>query len=343
VIDTNHMFEHAAAFPEQVEQAFATSRTLSGLPAREEVENVVVIGMGGSGIAGDVLAAVGAPLLAVPVTVVKGYECPNFVGESSLVFAVSYSGGTEETVQAATDAALAGAKMVVVAGGGELAKLARAWGAPLVDLPKVPWPRVAFGAMAIPLIVALWRMGLLAGADVWTERAIEQLKVRRDELAGAGEASAAADVARRIGSTVPIVHAGGAVGACAALRWKSQVNENAKRLAFASSQPELCHNEVVGWGEPSKSLGAETTLVQLRHDAEHPQVGRRFEITAELIRPWVNDVVEVRAKGEGELAQLLDLAYFGDYVSLWLAAYAGVDPGPIDVLMWLKQRLAGPA
>jgi len=299
--------------------------------------------MGGSGIAGDVLAAIGAPLLAVPVTVVKGYECPNFVGESSLVFAVSYSGGTEETIQAATDAALAGAKMVVVARGGELAKLAQGWGAPLVSLPEVPWPRVAFGAMAVPLIVALWRMGLLAGADVWTERAIQQLKQRRDELAGAGDSSLAAEVARRIGATVPVVHAGGAVGACAALRWKSQVNENAKRLAFASAQPELCHNEVVGWGEPSKAVASEMTLVQLRHDGEHPQVGRRFEITAELIRPWVADVVEVRAQGEGELAQLLDLAYIGDYVSLWLAANAGIDPGPIDVLMWLKQKLAGPA
>jgi glucose/mannose-6-phosphate isomerase len=343
VLDSDHMFDYAARFPEQVEEAFEASRAITGLPAREDIENVVVIGMGGSGIAGDVLAAVGAPLLAVPVTVVKGYECPNFVGDSSLVFAVSYSGGTEETIQAATDAALAGAKMVVVTSGGELAKLARGWRVPLVGLPRVPWPRVAFGAMAIPLIVALWRMGLLAGADVWTERAVRQLKARRDELAGAGEASSAAQVARRVGATVPLVHAGGAVGACAALRWKSQVNENAKRLAFVSAQPELCHNEVVGWGERSKAVGAEMTLVQLRHDAEHPQVGRRFEITAELIRPWVNDIVEVRAQGDGELAQLLDLAYFGDYVSLWLAAYAGVDPGPIDVLMWLKQKLAGPA
>jgi glucose/mannose-6-phosphate isomerase len=343
VIDSDHMFLEAARFPEQVEQAFHDARSVTGLPAREEIENVVVIGMGGSGIAGDFLAGVAAPLLPVPVTVVKGYECPHFVGESSLVFAVSYSGGTEETIEAASDAALAGARMVVVAGGGELARLADAWRAPLLGLPKVPWPRAAFGAMAVPLVVVLWRMGLLAGADVWTERAIDQLKSRRDELAGAGEASAAAEVARRIGSTVPILHAGGAVGSVAALRWKGQVNENAKRLAFASVQPELCHNEVVGWSEASKAVGQLMTLVQLRHDAEHPQVGRRFEITAELIRPWVSDVVEVRAEGEGELAQLFDLAYFGDYVSLWLAADAGIDPGPIDVLMWLKKRLAGPA
>lgn len=342
MIDSDHMFDEAARFPEQVENAFRESRSISGLPSREEIENVVVIGMGGSGIAGDVLAGVGASLLPVPVIVVKGYECPHFVDESSLVFAVSYSGGTEETIEAATDAVMAGAKMVVVAGGGELARLAEGWRAPLIGLPAVPWPRAAFGAMAVPLIVVLWRMGLLAGADLWTEQAIEQLKLRRDELAGAGEASAAAEVARRIGSTVPVLHAGGAVGSVAALRWKSQVNENAKRLAFASTQPELCHNEVVGWSQASKAVGELMTLVQLRHDSEHPQVDQRFEITAQLIRPWVSDIVEVRAEGEGELAQLFDLAYFGDYVSLWLAANAGIDPGPIDVLMWLKEKLAGP-
>ena len=83
------------------------------------------------------------------------------------------------------------------------------------------------------------------------------------------------------------------------------------------------------------------SLVTLRHDGEHPQVGRRFDITSEVVRPWVSDVIEVRAQGEGDLAQLFDLTYFGDYVSLWLAADAGVDPGPIDVLMWMKKRLSG--
>jgi glucose/mannose-6-phosphate isomerase len=123
--------------------------------------------------------------------------------------------------------------------------------------------------------------------------------------------------------------------------WKTQVNENVKRRAFSSTQPELCHNEVCGWAQSSKEIAGLMSLVMLRHDSEHPQVGRRFEITADLIRPWVANVVEVRAQGEGELAQLLDLAYFGDYVSLWMAADAGIDPGPIEVLMWMKRQLAG--
>jgi glucose/mannose-6-phosphate isomerase len=341
LVDTDGMFDLAEAFPEQVELAFRDCASVTGLPRREDIESVVVVGMGGSGIAGDVLHAVASPLLPVPVTVVKGYECPHFVDESTLVFAVSCSGGTEETIEAASDAALAGAKMVVVTSGGELARLADSWKAPVVPVPEVVWPRAALGSMAIPLIGVLWRIGFLPGADLWVERAVEQLRYRRDKFVSAGAASEPAELARRIGPSVPIIHGGGPVGAVAALRWKAQVNENAKRLAFWSSQPELCHNEICGWAEGSKEIGALMSLVMLRHDSEHPQISRRFEITADLVRRWVASVVEIRAQGEGDLAQLLDLIYFGDYVSLWLAADAGVDPGPVEVLTWLKQQLAG--
>lgn len=341
LIDSDGMFDLAEGFPEQVERAFLDCASVTGLPRREDIESVVVVGMGGSGIAGDVLHAVASPLLPVPVTVVKGYECPHFVDETTLVFAVSCSGNTEETIEAASDAALAGAKMVVVTSGGELARLADAWKAPLIAVPDVVWPRAALGSMAVPLIGVLWRMGFLPGADLWLERAVEQLRYRRDKFVSAGAASEPAELARRIGPSIPIIHGGGPVGAVAASRWKAQVNENAKRLAYWSSQPELCHNEICGWAESSKEIGALMSLVMLRHDSEHPQIARRFDITADIIRRYVASVVEVRAQGEGDLAQLFDLTYFGDYVSLWLAADAGIDPGPIDVLTWLKQQLAG--
>jgi hypothetical protein len=122
--------------------------------------------------------------------------------------------------------------MVVVSSGGELGTLAGAWRAPIVHVPPVAWPRAAFGSMAVPLIVVLWRMGFLPGADLWIERAVAQLRHRRDQFVRLGPASEAAAVARSIGPSVPLVHGGGAVGAAAAQRWKTQVNENVKRLAF---------------------------------------------------------------------------------------------------------------
>ncbi len=340
VLDTVGMFDLADTWPEQVEAAAAAARGLEGLPRSEEIEQVVVLGMGGSGMAGDVLAAVATPLVPVPVVVVKSYECPAFVGDTTLVFAVSASGDTEETIQAASDAAVAGAHMVVVTGGGELGRLASSWGAPTVGVPGgIPQPRAALGSMAIPPLVVLDEMGLYRGGSYWVREAVEQLERRREQLSSEGDASPAAEVARRIGTRVPVVHGGGALGAAAATRWRTQVNENAKRLAFSSVQPELCHNEVVGWAGADGTLGRALAAVLLRHDGEHPQVSRRFELVADIIGRTF-EVVCVRAEGDGDLAQLLDLVIFGDYVSLWLAAQAGEDPGPVAVLTELKHRLA---
>jgi glucose/mannose-6-phosphate isomerase len=340
VLDTVGMFDLADALPEQVEDAATAARGLVGLPNAEDVEQVVVMGMGGSGIAGDVLVAAAAPLLSVPVVVAKSYECPAFVGEGTLVFAISCSGNTEETIQAASDAAMAGAKMVVVTSGGELASLAESWGAPRVAVPAdLPQPRAAIGALAIPPLIVLEEIGLFRGASYWVRQATDQLKRRRDVMATAGDSSAAADVARRIGRTIPLMHGGGAVGATAAQRWKTQINENAKCPAFWATQPELCHNEVCGWGQHGDVTRQVLTTVALRHDGEHPQIGRRFELVNELLREVVADVLEVRAEGDGDLAQLLDLIIFGDYVSLWMAAQAGIDPGPVPVLVDLKKAL----
>ena len=341
-VDSLGMFALTAGLPEQAEAAANRARQVAVHIEAGAVEQVVVLGMGGSGITGDVVAAVSAPLLPVPVIVSKSYECPAFVGPQSLVFAVSASGNTEETVQAATDAAEAGARLVVVTGGGQLGRLAGSWGAPLIPVPTdIPQPRAALAAMAMPPLVVLDHLGLYRGGKSWISAAVEQLKIRRDEIEGAGDSSAPAAVARRIGRTMALVHGGGSVGATAAQRWKTQINENAKAPAWWSAQPELCHNEICGWGQNGDVTRQLVTAVALRHEGEHPQVGRRFDLVGEILREVVAEVVEVHAAGDGDLAQLFDLILFGDYVSLWLAAEYGVDPGPVPVLVDLKAALAG--
>ncbi len=341
VLDTEGMFDATAGLPEQIEEAAEAARGVDRLPGAESIEHVVVFGMGGSGIAGDVLAAAAGPLLPVPVIVAKSYECPAFVSDASLVFAISFSGDTEETLQATTDAALQGAKVVAITSGGELAHLAGEWGAPVIGVPEgLPQPRAAIAALSIPPLIVLERMGLLRGAGHWIGVAVEQLKRRRDQLVNSGPGSQAATVARQIGRTWPLIHGGGPMGAAAAQRWKTQVNENAKSPAFWNIQPELCHNEVCGWGQAGDVSRQLITLVQLRHDAEHPQVSRRFDLVRELVDEVVADVIEVRAEGDGDLAQLFDLILVGDFVSLWLAAQEGIDPGPVPALTGLKAALA---
>jgi glucose/mannose-6-phosphate isomerase len=192
--------------------------------------------------------------------------------------------------------------------------------------------------MAIPPLVVLEQIGLFPGASQWIDLAVKQLQRRRDQLVLDG--NAAAGVAKRIGRTFPIIHGGGQLGATAAQRWKTQINENAKSPAFWAAQPELCHNDVQGWGQHGDITRQVMTLVQLRHDQEHPQIMRRFELVADWLREVVAGVEEVHAEGEGELAQLLDLMLFGDFVSLHMAAQEGIDPGPVPVLDEIKGALS---
>jgi glucose/mannose-6-phosphate isomerase len=332
------MWEATTGLPEQMTAALAEASALDGLDSMGPITNVVVLGMGGSGIAGDVLAALAGPEMAVPVTVVKSYEPPAFVGPDSLVFAVSCSGDTEETVAAAASARSAGANLITVAGGGELARVARAEGSPLVEVPAgIPQPRAAIGAMAVPPLAVLEQVGLLSDLTPRITAAAEALARRRDRLVQPG--SLAEDVASRIGRTFPLVYGSPGPVGVAAQRWKTQVNENAKAPAFWSAVPELCHNEVAGWGQDGDVTRQVLTLVTLRHDGEHPQVARRFDLVAEVLLEVVADIVEVRGEGTDSLALLFDLVLLGDFVSLHLAGREGTDPGPVPVLIDLKERL----
>jgi len=337
-VDTLGMFDVTASLPEQVAMAAEQARGLDGLPDHGTVENVVVLGMGGSGIAGDILLAAAGPFMSVPAVVLKSYTLPAFVTANSLVIAVSYSGNTEETVEAASEAVATGAQLVVVSSGGELARLAESVGAPYVAaLPGYAMPRAAIGAVSFPPLRVLESVGLFPGAPQWIDNAVAQLRRRRDQLIG--DKSPALELARRIDGTIPLIHSSAGLGAAAVTRWRCEINENAKAPAISSVQPELCHNEIVGWGQHGDVTRQLLTLVQLRHDHEHPQVTRRFELVTDMVREVVAGIEEVRAEGEGELAQLLDLMLIGDFTSLHLAAQEGIDPGPVPALVEIKSRL----
>jgi glucose/mannose-6-phosphate isomerase len=342
VTDSLGFVDAVAGLPEQLatahEQAGEAIRA-TDLPDPERVRNIVMLGMGGSGIAGDVFASVTNGMVPVPVTVLKQYRTPRFVGPGTLAFALSYSGDTEETLSMAQGALDAGATLVTVSQGGALARLP---GALHVGCPAGYMPRAAIGALIAPLFVSVFRMGLVPEAHALLVKAQEQLAHRRErcrpEVTGA--ANPARELARRIGRTIPLVYGGGALGAVAAMRWKCDVNENAKAPAFWAAYPEIDHNEICGWGQHGDVTRQLITLVELRHGFEHERLAPRFAVTRSLIEECVAQVLEVQAEGEGRLAQLLDLMYLGDWVSCYLALDNDVDPGPIDAITALKQALA---
>jgi len=334
-----------AGLPEQLTDAHAAAASaLSAdmLPRAADIHNVVVMGMGGSGISGDVLGSVANGTLPVPVTVLKQYRTPAFVGPNTLAFAVSYSGDTEETLSMTAGALDAGARVVAISTGGELASMVTSRGGLHAACPPGYMPRSALGALVAPMFVALFRMGLLPNAHELLVGAQDQLARRRDQCAPdvLGVANPAREIARQIGRTIPLVYGGGALGAVAAMRWKADVNENAKAPAFWNTHPELDHNEICGFGQHGDVTRQLLTLIELRHGFEHERLEPRFAGVRAQIEECVARVIEVRSEGVGRLAHVLDLMYLGDWVSCYLALDNDVDPGPIPAIATLKAALA---
>jgi glucose/mannose-6-phosphate isomerase len=336
---TSALFDLAASLGDHIDHARKASRNLERLPAKERVENIVVLGMGESGAAGDLLVAVASPFIPVPITVVKGYELPAFVGEGSLVFAISMSGNTEEVIDAATDAAVQGAKIVVITSGGRLAELGGSWAATIVRVarPAVPGG-TSIGALAIPALAVLEDIGLFVGASQWIDLAVEQIQNRVIDLQQAD--NVAERLAKQITGKIVVVQGGGAIGTAAAQWWKSRINRNAQTTAFWSAQPEASHNEVAAWSRQAGAL-RDVVIVSLRHESEHPQVVRRFEALADTLVDANVPSFDVHAQGDGELAQLLDLYLIGDFVSLYLADALDVDPAHAPVAEEPERSLAG--
>jgi len=337
-VDSLGLRAAALGLPHQVELAAELAAEVPGLPPGEGIRAVVVLATGTEAIAGEAVAALAAPRSPVPVVVHRDYGCPSWVGPGTLALALSHAGDAEETVDAATAAARAGAATVVMAAGGALATAAQRLDAPLVPLdPTITAGRSALGATTVSPLVVLGRMGLLDGVEAMVAAAVDQLRAREHRLSGAR--SEARRIARRIGRTMPLVYGGSALGGAAAARWKSQFNQNPKVPAWANRVPELTHDEVAGWAVNGDVTRQVLTMVLLRHDFEHPGVARRFEAVAELCDEVVADVLRVEAAGDGPLAQFLDLALVGDMASLHLAEDLGVDPGPVPTRDDLEARV----
>ena len=336
-VDTLGILPAVNRIPEQMLDALDRSQDLRGLPDRSEITNVLVLGMGPGGFAGDLLSVTAGPFMPLPIVVVKSYQPPSYVDEQTLVFALSASGDTPEIVQAAAQAAEAGGRVVAVTGGGQLAKMATSWGAPLVEVdPMLYPPRAGLSVLTVAPMIILEQMGLFPGAAQWVRFAVEQVRNRRDTAR-----ASATTMARRLAGTVPLIYGGGGLGSVAARHWKNMINTCAKAPAFSAGVPDLLHNEIAGWGQHGDLTRQVFTMVVLRHDLEHPEVMRGFEVMIDLMDEVVSSIYTVEAAGEGPVAQIFDLMYQGSITSLEMAAAVGLDPGPVPAIMAARQVLAG--
>ncbi|HUP17294.1 MAG TPA: bifunctional phosphoglucose/phosphomannose isomerase [Acidimicrobiia bacterium] len=295
---------------------------------------VLVAGMGGSGISGDFAAA----LADTPVFVNKSYGLPTWVKSAApLVVAMSYSGNTEETLSAAETAAAQGLIPAVVTGGGTLAGWAAEYGWPAVTVPAGLQPRAALGYLLGGLLhllnaaeaTAVGRRDLLAAADI------------ADSISGEGGSgwTLAADLAQGLEGRIVAIYGGGGITSPVAQRWKTQINENAKWPAWYSALPELDHNEIVSWSSLASLTRDHVGIVSLRDRAEPPGVTARFRHTSEITGRDVAWIGEVWSQGDSALERMVSLASMGDLVSLELARLLGVDPVAVDAIENLKRKL----
>ncbi|HWC41985.1 MAG TPA: bifunctional phosphoglucose/phosphomannose isomerase [Actinomycetota bacterium] len=301
-------------------------------------EVVVVAGMGGSGIAGDVLAALAFAESAVPVVTAKGDRLPGFVGPGTLLVAVSYSGNTAETLSAVIQGLAEGARLVAVTSGGALAEVAQARGAPLVTIEGGRMPRAALWSLVVPVCSAAEAVGVLPPLTNQLGAAADALDEEASALgpAVATEENPAKQAALRLLDRLPVVWGSGQLGAVAATRFRTQCNENAKVPVVSGALPEANHNDVMGL---EGGLGPDRELVLLRDEpGEHERDGRRVQAVLTALK--IADPV-VRTAGTGPaLARLARLTAFADFTSVYLGIARGVDPTPIRTLDEVKAALA---
>jgi len=340
-LDPHGLLGRIESLPEQCAEAWqhAAERTLPEGYAR--ARGLVVLGMGGSAIAGDITRVLAAANGRKPVAVVRGYDLPPFVDHTYAVAACSHSGNTEEMLSAFEQTLARGIPAIAVTTGGRLDELAEQRGIPVWRYEYAGEPRSALGQQLMALLALAERLGALDAQSAAVDEALAVMRDLRERACFASPAreNPAKQLAARLRGRLPVI-VGAGVLTEAAHRWKTQLNENSKSWAFHDELPEADHNTVVGFPLPA-AVATRVHVVFLRHPSLHERVRLRYEATADALDEQGVSHERVDAGGSSSLAQALSAAFLGDLVSYYLGLLNDVSPAPVVALNKLKARLAG--
>ncbi len=338
-VDRGGMLGRAAALPGQCAEGWEWGlnwRVPSGFSSAGQI---LVLGMGGSAIGADLAAGIAGDRLKKPVLVNRTYDLPAWVNRNTLVLVCSYSGNTEETLSAAGQAARRGARIAVITSGGRLAGWARRRGFPLLRIPQGLPPRSAVGTMTFVPLGLMVRLGWIPRSALPVERACRGLnRFIRSSLGP--EARTAANPAKKLAmklvNRLPVLYgaAGGWEGI--AYRWRTQLEENSKTLAFHHIYPEATHNEISGWVQP-KGMMKNTTALFLTDPAMHPRILRRMEFGRRVVLGEGAQAEKVSVPGPTVLERMLRMIALGDFVSVYLGVLYRIDPTPVVRVEALKK------
>jgi glucose/mannose-6-phosphate isomerase len=325
------MDELVAAFPAQLRDAVRIGREISLRTPRLPIHNVVVTGLGGSGIGGTMLTQLMESEIGVPLVVNKDYRLPAFVGAETLVIVSSYSGNTEETLSALKSAIASNAHIVCVCSGGTVAEMAREHNLDLVLIPSGMPPRSCLGYSFVQLVFILCTLRLTSTSPADDLLACADLLEREH----AGIDAYSTTLASALVDKLPVLYSEARYEGVA-VRWRQQINENGKMLCWHHVLPEMNHNELVGWTVKHP----DAVVVMLRNSDDHARTQHRMDFTRGVVEPLCAQVIEVVSKGETHLQRMLYLVHLGDWLSVKLAALRKIDAMEVKVIDRLKSELA---
>lgn len=339
-LDRHKVFDTLDAQPDQLRQNYCDEMADDITSAQGVgIQNIILAGMGGSALVGNILKNWLYDKLKVPLEVVRGYDIPGYVNERSLVIISSYSGNTEETLSALKQAQRLNGVIFIMAAGGKLVDIADSENYSLLKLPHASQPRFAVLAGLKALACLLEDLELTEGVDLRRElidvanfldeeKSALSLDTKHDNLAR--------EIALELVGKPVLVYGGPALGS-AAYKWKININETSKQLAFYNVYSELNHNEFQGWLFPKDK---DLAVVQLESELDTNRIKKRMIITEQLLAKHGFQPIKVKAHGRTHLEQLLYTILLGDYVSAYLGILNGIDPTPVDLIEELKKELS---
>jgi len=317
-------------FTKQLQEALDIANS-AVLTQKHNVQNIVVTGLGGSGIGGTILSELVQSECPVPIIVNKDYFLPDFVNSNSLVIISSYSGNTEETLSAMKQAIDKNAQIVCVTSGGEVHAIAQQYKYDTIIIPGGNPPRSCIGYSLVQLLKIIQFNGF-AKTDL-----LSQVKATITLLDNEKEAIKieSALIAKKLLNKIPVIYS---LGSCegAAVRFRQQINENSKMLCWHHTLPEMNHNELVGWTEKNDSLA----VVTFRTSFDYARTIKRYELCKELFTKYSHSVTDITAKGTSKVEQFFYLINIGDWISCYIADLKNIDALEVNVITHLKNELA---
>ena len=318
-------------FPIQLQEALIIGQNYRFLTPEKEFSNIVVTGLGGSGIGGSIVQNYVFDMLKVPFIVNKDYFLPAFVNKHSLIIVCSYSGNTEETLEAMKQAAKTKATVVCITSGGKVAEIAGKKGCDCILVPAGMPPRACLGYSLVQILFVLKHFGFIDGSfekEIGTT--IKQLKAGAEDIQKKAKA-----VAKKMFGKLPIIYSA-ATYEGVAIRFRQQINENSKMLCWHAAIPEMNHNELVGWRDDAK----DKVVVILRNEDDYERVQARMEINKKVFKKYTPHIIEVYSQGKSYWEKAFYLIHLTDWVSVILADLRELDATEVKVIDFLKGSLA---